>query len=229
MRRWEERENSSRHGVRRLPVRLITWTVPMAVPAISSRTAGFPISSTILSGPSGKAAAAWRLGTKLLSLLRRRLRDLTGIEHKMPWFGQSIDAGDGRCYHGRDWVRPWKKRLKLYWNPARSSLHPDVDIPAGGSSRALTRHPGLRIRLSVRGSARSACIPGSGAGACSAPAVVCPGSSVPSRLRAATHVLRDGAPHHRLEPLFNRARRSHAPGNTNRSCQSASAGGRRPT
>ena len=68
-----------------------------------------------------KGRRRMRLGTNLLSLLRRGLRDLTEIEHTMPWFGQSIDAGDGRCYYGRDWVRPWKKRLKLDWNPARSA------------------------------------------------------------------------------------------------------------
>lgn len=56
----------------------------------------------------------------LLSALRKGLRDAAGVEHTMPWFGQAIDAGDGRFYYGRDWVRPWKKRLKLDWNPRRS-------------------------------------------------------------------------------------------------------------
>jgi len=38
----------------------------------------------------------------------------------MPWFGQAIDGGDGRLYLGRDLFRPWKKRLKLNWDPRRS-------------------------------------------------------------------------------------------------------------
>ena len=194
MRRREERGSSSRHGVRRLPVRLITWTVPMAASAISSRTAGFPDLLHNLVRAKRQGRRRMRLGTNLLSLLRRRLRDLTGIEHKMPWFGWGSpgmpaptravgaenpgDRGNHRSRASRTDASHGYADTAL---EARSSLHPNVDIPAGGSSRALTRHPGLRIRLSVRGSARSACIPGSGAGACCAPAVVCPGSSVPSR------------------------------------------------
>ena len=58
--------------------------------------------------------------TNLLRVLVRRLEDVAGVEHTMPWFGQAIDGGDGRLYYGRDWIRPWKKRLKLDWNPRRS-------------------------------------------------------------------------------------------------------------
>ena len=83
------------------------------------------------------------LGTNLLSLLHRGLRDLSGIDHTMPWFGQAIDAGDGRCYYGRDWLRPWKKRLKLDWNPARSApvinalveRHKKLSAATGGQPR----------------------------------------------------------------------------------------------
>ena len=42
------------------------------------------------------------------------------FENMMPWFGQAIDGGDGRLYYGRDFLRPWKKRLKLDWDPKRS-------------------------------------------------------------------------------------------------------------
>lgn len=40
----------------------------------------------------------------------------------MPWFGQAIDGSDGRLYLGRRWTRPWQRKLKLDWNPARSEL-----------------------------------------------------------------------------------------------------------
>ena len=33
----------------------------------------------------------------------------------MPWFAQGIDASDGRLYLGRDWFRPWKRKLRLDW------------------------------------------------------------------------------------------------------------------
>lgn len=42
------------------------------------------------------------------------------LETVMPWFGQAIDGGDGKLYLGRDVLRPWKKKLKLNWNPRRS-------------------------------------------------------------------------------------------------------------
>jgi len=42
------------------------------------------------------------------------------LQGMMPWFGQAMDGGDGQLYLGRDWLRPWKKRLKLDWDAARS-------------------------------------------------------------------------------------------------------------
>lgn len=58
--------------------------------------------------------------TNLLRILGRGLKDMGALERTMPWFGQAIDGGDGRLYYGRDYLRPWKKRLKLDWNPKRS-------------------------------------------------------------------------------------------------------------
>ena len=77
----------------------------------------------------------------LLRGLRRGLRDAAGVEHTMPWFGQAIDAADGRLYYGRDWLRPWKKRLKLDWNPRRSEAavngligrHEQLSAATGGA------------------------------------------------------------------------------------------------
>jgi cholesterol oxidase len=63
-----------------------------------------------------------RLGvtSRLLAKVLETLDDGDPLEGMMPWFGQAIDGGDGRLYWGRDWIRPWKKRLKLDWNPAQS-------------------------------------------------------------------------------------------------------------
>jgi len=60
------------------------------------------------------------LRARILSRVASVLSDGDPLETMMPWFGQSIDGGDGRLYWGRDWLRPWKKRLKLDWNSARS-------------------------------------------------------------------------------------------------------------
>lgn len=58
----------------------------------------------------------WR---PLLSIAKL-FSDSDPLETMMPWFGQAIDGGDGRLYLGRDWLRPWKKRLKLDWDARRS-------------------------------------------------------------------------------------------------------------
>jgi len=39
------------------------------------------------------------------------------LENVMPWFGQGIDASDGRLHLERPWYAPWKHVLKLDWNP----------------------------------------------------------------------------------------------------------------
>jgi cholesterol oxidase len=56
--------------------------------------------------------------------LRRLKRMQKGAlqDHIMPWFGQAIDGADGKLYLGRSWLRPWRRRLKLDWNPDRSVL-----------------------------------------------------------------------------------------------------------
>jgi cholesterol oxidase len=60
------------------------------------------------------------LRARILARVARALSDGDPLETMMPWFGQGIDGGDGRLYWGRDWLRPWKKRMKLDWNSARS-------------------------------------------------------------------------------------------------------------
>lgn len=37
-------------------------------------------------------------------------------KNMMPWFGQAIDAGNGRLSIGRIWYMPWKRQLKMDWD-----------------------------------------------------------------------------------------------------------------
>lgn len=81
---------------------------------------GFPdVLGNALRAVRGRKA---RLGVvaRMLARFAGALDDGDPLETMMPWFGQAIDGGDGRLYWGRDWLRPWKRRLKLDWNPARS-------------------------------------------------------------------------------------------------------------
>jgi cholesterol oxidase len=38
----------------------------------------------------------------------------------MPWFGQAIDGADGQLSLGRRWTAPWRRTLRMNWNPSRS-------------------------------------------------------------------------------------------------------------
>ncbi|HYN46983.1 MAG TPA: GMC family oxidoreductase, partial [Allosphingosinicella sp.] len=69
--------------------------------------------------------ARLRSASVFAALALRRLKKLQKgslRDHIMPWFGQAIDGADGRLYLGRSWMRPWRRRLKLDWNPERSVL-----------------------------------------------------------------------------------------------------------
>lgn len=48
------------------------------------------------------------------------LRRQGNLANMMPWFGQAVDAADGRLYLGRAFTKPWRKHLKLDWNVASS-------------------------------------------------------------------------------------------------------------
>jgi cholesterol oxidase len=78
------------------------------------------------------------------------LKELEDILHKdgalsrvMPWFAQGIDSADGRLYLGREWWRPWRKKLKLDWQIARSEgvinaivkMHTRLAEATGGEAR----------------------------------------------------------------------------------------------
>jgi cholesterol oxidase len=70
---------------------------------------GFPNVLTRLLG-LGAPARAW--------LALRHLR--YAPDYIMPWFGQGYDGGDGRLYLGRSALAPWRRCLKMDWNPERS-------------------------------------------------------------------------------------------------------------
>ncbi|HVG23158.1 MAG TPA: GMC oxidoreductase [Thermoanaerobaculia bacterium] len=61
-------------------------------------------------------------------------------DNVMPWFAQGVDRGDGRLYLGREWLTPWKKRLKLDWKAkanaalfnAISDMHHELSAATGG-------------------------------------------------------------------------------------------------
>ncbi len=50
----------------------------------------------------------------------RHFKDRDALSCMMPWFGQAIDAADGRLYLGRRWWKPWERELRLDWDIGRS-------------------------------------------------------------------------------------------------------------
>ena len=81
---------------------------------------GFPaVLSNVVKARRG-ANRRLSLQTWVLGFLAKRIRTAAGVDRTMPWFGQAVDASNGRLYFGRDLIRLWKKRLKLDWNPRRS-------------------------------------------------------------------------------------------------------------
>jgi cholesterol oxidase len=80
-------------------------------------------------------------------------------EHMMPWFGQAVDAGDGRMHLGRCWFAPWRRVLRLDWSYEQSNnvveamiaAHTKLSDATGGrpfvpptwrdSHKLITPHP----------------------------------------------------------------------------------------
>ncbi len=77
----------------------------------------------------------------LFNSLARRVRARDPLDCVMLWFGQAVDAADGRFYLGRPWYAPWKKVLKLDWDIRRSEktmeamaeLHENLAKATGGT------------------------------------------------------------------------------------------------
>lgn len=79
-----------------------------------------------------------RMFTKLAKTTRGR----DPLNCIMPWFGQAIDASDGRLYMGRNWWNPFgSKKLKLDWNINKSEavieamvdMHKKLSAATGGT------------------------------------------------------------------------------------------------
>lgn len=72
--------------------------------------------------------------------LARRIRAHDPMDNIMLWFGQAVDAADGRFYLGRPWYAPWRKQLMLDWDIRRSEktmtamadLHTDLSLATDG-------------------------------------------------------------------------------------------------
>jgi len=83
-----------------------------------------------------------RLGLFLQSL-GLMLRDRDPLSNVMPWFGQAVDAPDGRLHLGRRWYRPWRRVLKLDWDYRRSEtvvnalieMHKELSEATGGKTK----------------------------------------------------------------------------------------------
>lgn len=78
----------------------------------------------------------------LLNALGQVARTRDPLQNVMPWFGQAIDAADGRLYLGRRWWAPWKKDLKLDWDITQSEqtinaligMHERLSAATGGNA-----------------------------------------------------------------------------------------------
>jgi cholesterol oxidase len=63
------------------------------------------------------------------------------LSNMMPWFGQGIDAADGRLYLGRLWYAPWRRTLRMDWKYQRSeavvnamvAVHKQLSAATGGT------------------------------------------------------------------------------------------------
>ncbi len=103
---------------------------------------GFPdvLSNLIRSRQKHKHPFSWK--TKILKKIARPFSDGDPLEGMMPWFGQAMDGGDGRLYYGRNWLKPWQKKLKLKWDVSKSKLGIEGLIRA---HKRLSKHTGGKV------------------------------------------------------------------------------------
>ncbi|MEA2818493.1 MAG: cholesterol oxidase [Bradyrhizobium sp.] len=77
---------------------------------------------------------------KFLRHLRADLHGDDPLANMMPWFGQGVDAANGRMYLGRHWYAPWRRKLALDWDATRSEdavnglidMHKKLSAATGG-------------------------------------------------------------------------------------------------
>ncbi len=78
--------------------------------------------------------------TGLARKLNTAIEKIDPLSGMMPWFGQGIDAANGRLYLGRPWHAPWRRRLALDWDVTRSeaavggliAMHERLTAATGG-------------------------------------------------------------------------------------------------
>ena len=89
---------------------------------------------------------------KFLRYLRDAFQGDDPLSNTMPWFGQAVDAADGRLYLGRYWYAPWLRRLALDWDVTRSenaingliAMHERLSTATGGSPMVPPTYTVLR-------------------------------------------------------------------------------------
>lgn len=103
---------------------------------------GFP---DVLGGTIEEASQKLSRGKffgKLFKRIAKSARNRDPLDAIMPWFGQSIDASDGRFYLGRDWWNPFgNKKIKLDWDirdskaviNAMVDMHKELSAATGGT------------------------------------------------------------------------------------------------
>jgi cholesterol oxidase len=78
---------------------------------------------------------------RFLRNLRLAFHGEDPFSNMMPWFGQAVDAADGELYLGRHWYAPWRRKLALDWDVARSenaidgliAMHKKLSRATGGN------------------------------------------------------------------------------------------------
>lgn len=77
---------------------------------------------------------------KFLRHWRDALQGDDALGNMMPWFGQGVDAANGRLHLGRRWYAPWRRTLALDWDVTRSeaaingliAMHEQLSAATGG-------------------------------------------------------------------------------------------------
>ena len=70
----------------------------------------------------------WRKAHPVLQWLVHAAGADRPLDNVMPWFGQSMDAADGKLYLGRVWYAPWRRKLKLDWDISKSEAVIDAMV-----------------------------------------------------------------------------------------------------
>ncbi|MGH7164006.1 MAG: GMC oxidoreductase [Nitrospiraceae bacterium] len=91
---------------------------------------GFPdVLGNYLEAKLEYSAQNWRVKV-VFGALKRVVRARDPLSNLMPWFGQAVDASDGRLYLGRHWLTPWRKKLRLCWDiePSEAAINALVNM-----------------------------------------------------------------------------------------------------